>query len=92
VWDGTDAKDAAITDWCKKVSAQTKTTWRYKRIDQIVFGAGNFLTFTDLLSVATNTPMPQLLALSRSSDQLARPLVTGKSKCINLQLEQLTST
>jgi type III restriction enzyme len=52
VWEGTDAKDAAIADWCKKVSAQTKTTWSYKRIDQIVFGAGNFPTFTDLLTAA----------------------------------------
>ncbi len=41
-----------MEDWCNKVSAQTKTTWRYKRIDQSVFGAGNFRTFTDLVTVA----------------------------------------
>ena len=35
-----------------EVSAQTKTTWRYKRIDQIVFGPGNFPTFTGLLATA----------------------------------------
>jgi type III restriction enzyme len=52
IWYSTAAKDAAIDDWCKKVSAQTKTTWRYKRIDQIVFGAGNFDTFADLLEAA----------------------------------------
>jgi hypothetical protein len=37
VWESTPAKDAAIADWCKKVSAQTKSKWRYKRIDQRVF-------------------------------------------------------
>jgi len=52
IWDSTAAKDAAIADWRKKVSAQTETPWRYKRIDQFVFGAGNFPTFTDLLTAA----------------------------------------
>jgi type III restriction enzyme len=52
IWESTAAKDAAIADWCNKVSAQTKTTWRYQRIDQIVFGAGNFDTFADLLLAA----------------------------------------
>jgi hypothetical protein len=45
-------KFAGIADWCKKVSAQTKTTWRYKRIDQVVFGADNIDTFADLLLAA----------------------------------------
>jgi type III restriction enzyme len=52
IWDSTAAKDAAIADWCKKVSAQTKTIWRYQRIDQVVFGAGNFDTFANLLLAA----------------------------------------
>jgi len=52
IWESTAAKDAAMEDWCNKVSAQTKTTWRYKRIDQSVFGAGNFPTLTDLLAAA----------------------------------------
>jgi type III restriction enzyme len=50
VWESTDAKDAAIDDWCNKVSAQTKTRWEYKRVDQRVFGAGNFASFAELLN------------------------------------------
>lgn len=30
--------------------AQTKTPWHYRRIDQVVFGAGNFPTFASLLA------------------------------------------
>jgi type III restriction enzyme len=52
IWESTPAKDAAIADWCKKITAQTGTMWRYKRVDQIVFGAGNFPTFADLITAA----------------------------------------
>ena len=52
VWESTLAKDAAIADWCKKVSAQTKSKWRYKRIDQRAFGAGRFASFENLIETA----------------------------------------
>ena len=35
VWEGTDAKDAAITDWCARVTEATETEWRYRRVNQI---------------------------------------------------------
>ena len=39
-WEDTLAKDAAISDWCKKVSAQTGNPWRYMRVNQPEFGNG----------------------------------------------------
>jgi type III restriction enzyme len=53
VWESTPAKDAAISDWCNKVSTQTKTAWKYKRIDQRVFGTGDFASFIELLDEIT---------------------------------------
>ena len=37
VWEGTDAKDEAITDWCGRVSAQTGELWQFRRINQPAF-------------------------------------------------------
>ena len=37
VWEGTAAKDDAISMWCERISAKSGTFWRYKRIDQSVF-------------------------------------------------------
>jgi type III restriction enzyme len=37
VWEGTEAKDAAIRDWCSRVSEQTGQCWRYARINQADF-------------------------------------------------------
>jgi type III restriction enzyme len=34
VWEGTEAKDAAIRDWCKRISEETSQTWEYARINQ----------------------------------------------------------
>ena len=39
-WEDTLAKDAAISDWCKKVSAQTGIPWHYMRVNQPEFGNG----------------------------------------------------
>lgn len=37
VWEGTTAKDEAITRWCQHVSAATGTDWRYVRVNQLEF-------------------------------------------------------
>jgi type III restriction enzyme len=39
VWEGTEAKDAAMRDWCARVSEQTGATWTYARVDQSGFDA-----------------------------------------------------
>ncbi len=50
VWEGTLAKDAAIDDWCKKVSGQTRTKWCYMRVNQTDFEKHKFLRFEDLFN------------------------------------------
>ncbi len=50
-WEDTLAKDGAISHWCKQVSGQTDTPWRYIRVNQIDFGDGKkFTGFQDLVS------------------------------------------
>jgi type III restriction enzyme len=34
VWEGTEAKDEAMNDWCQRVSQQSDGQWRYKRVNQ----------------------------------------------------------
>jgi len=34
VWEGTEAKDEAIEDWCKRVSARTGQRWKFLRVNQ----------------------------------------------------------
>jgi type III restriction enzyme len=64
IWESTAAKDAAIEDWCRKVSAQTKVAWRYRRIDQPLFIRGGFAGFADLLIAG----QPTLLGRSDAKD------------------------
>lgn len=42
VWEGTAAKDEAITDWCERVGSETGTAWRFRRISQSVFDSGKW--------------------------------------------------
>ncbi|MBI3328320.1 MAG: hypothetical protein HYZ81_16645, partial [Nitrospinae bacterium] len=51
VWEDTLAKDAAIADWCKKVSDQIGAQWRYLRVNQDEFGDGQHSSFSELLAV-----------------------------------------
>jgi type III restriction enzyme len=37
VWEGTQAKDEAIRDWCARVSEQTGQRWEYARVNQTTF-------------------------------------------------------
>jgi len=39
VWEGTEAKDAAMHDWCVRVTQQTGQTWRFVRVNQLDFVA-----------------------------------------------------
>lgn len=51
VWEGTAAKDAAIADWCERVTVATGMTWRFVRINQTEF-ASTFETLEALLKHA----------------------------------------
>ena len=49
VREGTEAKDAAITERCRKVYEQTGDTWRVVRVNQTLFGQGDFSSFQELV-------------------------------------------
>jgi type III restriction enzyme len=62
VWEGTLEKDAAIEDWCSKVSDQTVTKWRYVRVNQGVFGDGKrFSSFQNLIDAINGNEKMGLL-------------------------------
>ncbi|MXW02726.1 MAG: hypothetical protein F4X59_10825 [Holophagales bacterium] len=48
VWEGTEEKDAAMTEWCRQVSAATGETWKYLRVNQPEFRP-DFATFRQLV-------------------------------------------
>jgi type III restriction enzyme len=37
IWEGTEAKDAAMRDWCVRVTQQTDQQWKYARVNQADF-------------------------------------------------------
>ncbi len=52
MWEGTEAKDEAIGDWCKRITAETKKVWRYGRIDQVAFEAFKGKRFAEIIELA----------------------------------------
>ena len=53
VWEGTPAKDDAITEWCRRVSEQTGAVWKYQRVNQVDFSACRLPDFATLLQKVT---------------------------------------
>jgi type III restriction enzyme len=49
VWDGTTAKDDAISEWCQRITEATGSTWRYVRVDQVVFDSKKPSSVADLI-------------------------------------------
>lgn len=47
VWEGTEAKDEAIDDWCQRVTDLAGGDWRYARVDQSDFDSRKPQTLTD---------------------------------------------
>ncbi len=48
VWEGTEIKDAAMKNWCERVTAATGAAWRYVRINQTDFDAQEARGLSDL--------------------------------------------
>jgi type III restriction enzyme len=69
VWEGTEAKDAAIKVWCEAVSEQTNTVWRFIRVNQSVFDKNHYATFSALL--VDEDPSQHLWPDVTSSDEKA---------------------
>jgi len=51
VWEGTEAKDAAIRDWCDCITEQTGQKWRYARVNQTEYEARSPKTLKDAVLV-----------------------------------------
>jgi type III restriction enzyme len=47
VWEGTEAKDAAIRDWCQRITEQTERQWEFARINQSTFQASKPKTLAE---------------------------------------------
>jgi hypothetical protein len=52
VWPGTEAKDAAMRDWCERVTRQTKQTWRFARVNLVDFDKLKPKNLSDLVEKA----------------------------------------
>ena len=51
VWEGTAAKDAAMSEWCTRLAAEHDYEWRYTRVNQVQFNSTKANTLADLLKV-----------------------------------------
>jgi type III restriction enzyme len=49
IWEDTQAKEAAMHEWCARVSEQTGQTWRHARINQIDFNHRRPRTLADVV-------------------------------------------
>mgnify|MGYP000694254870 CR=1 FL=1 len=48
VWEDTAAKDAAMEDWCRRVTEQVRQQWRFKRVNQTDFDARRASTLAEV--------------------------------------------
>ena len=55
VWEGTKEKDAAVKYWCEQVSLESKTPWKYIRVNQDWWNKHSFGTFQALISASPET-------------------------------------
>ena len=53
IWEGTEAKDAAMRDWCARVTQQTGQQWEYARINQSDFEARVPRTLAEAIQALT---------------------------------------
>jgi len=50
IWEDTAAKDAAMADWCRRVTTETGERWSYIRVNQRTFEANRPSRFADLVT------------------------------------------
>ncbi|HRI16632.1 MAG TPA: hypothetical protein PLX89_26875, partial [Verrucomicrobiota bacterium] len=62
VWEGTDAKDEAIADWCDRITKQTGQSWKFVRVNQGPFDALKPRSLIEALSRPT-TDSQNLIAI-----------------------------
>ena len=49
-WEETEAKDAAMDDWCVRISKETGQRWRYFRVDQATFDTKTPKRLSDIIN------------------------------------------
>ena len=54
VWEGTEQKDAAMQEWCRRVERQSGIRWQYRRVNQSEFDH-RCTTLAELVA-GTHTP------------------------------------
>lgn len=52
VWEGTEAKDTAIRDWCQRITEQTGQRWEFARVNQGAFQASKLQTLAEVVRPA----------------------------------------
>ena len=50
VWEDTKAKEAAMHEWCERVSEQTGQIWKHARVNQIDFNMRRPKTLADIVA------------------------------------------
>lgn len=50
VWEDTAAKDAAMEDWCKRITERTGQQWHFKRVNQTAFDAKRASALAEVVS------------------------------------------
>ena len=56
IWEGTEEKDAAMQDWCRRVGTATGAAWKYIRVNQAEF-KDDFESFRALVFKIVETEM-----------------------------------
>jgi hypothetical protein len=52
VWEGTEAKDTAIREWCRLITEQTGKQWQFARVNQSMFQASKRQTLAEVIQPA----------------------------------------
>ena len=48
VWEGTAAKDTAMSEWCRRLAAEHGYVWHYARVNQVQFNSSKAKTLAEL--------------------------------------------
>ncbi|MBI3962686.1 MAG: hypothetical protein HY335_08035, partial [Deinococcus sp.] len=56
VWEGTEAKDEAIRDWCARITERTGQHWQFARINQSDFEMQNPRTLVEAVGDVSRAP------------------------------------
>ena len=57
VWEGTTAKDAAMTEWCRRLATDYGIKWQYVRVNQDNYNTAKAKTLAELLNPVTSAEL-----------------------------------